>query len=90
MLFLLQVLLDSLKEVTDLKMLIYHEGEIVTLKKPHACGENKWKILKKGVDIKLQCEGCGKIVSLERIEFERRIRRVLLETGKWIAIVNRE
>ncbi|NLM06949.1 MAG: DUF951 domain-containing protein [Tissierellia bacterium] len=73
-----------------MKILKYFEGEIVTLKKPHACGENRWKILKKGVDVKLQCEECGKIVSLERIEFERRIRRILLDTGKWIAIVNRE
>ena len=33
----------------------YKKGDIVTLKKEHPCGENKWEILRTGVDIKLQC-----------------------------------
>lgn len=71
-------------------ILKYYENEIVSLKKPHPCGENKWKILKTGVDIKLECVGCGRTVFLERIEFEKRLRRVLTEDGKWISILNRE
>ena len=70
-------------------MLKYSVGEIVKLKKPHACGANEWEILSTGIDIKLKCNECGKLINLPRLEFERRLRRVL-ESGKWIAIVNRE
>lgn len=70
-------------------ILKYEVGETVTLKKPHACGENKWKILRTGVDIKLECLGCSRLVLLERPEFERRVRRVLVG-DKWVALINRE
>lgn len=70
-------------------MLKYEVGETVTLKKSHACGENQWKIIKTGVDIKLECLGCSRLILLERPEFERRLRRVLVD-GKWIAVINRK
>lgn len=70
-------------------ILKYEAGETVTLKKPHACGENKWRILRTGVDIKLECLGCSRLIFLERPEFERRVRRVLVGE-KWISIVNRD
>ncbi|MDU3125588.1 MAG: DUF951 domain-containing protein, partial [Finegoldia magna] len=33
----------------------YKVNDIVTLKKGHPCGENKWEILRTGADIKLKC-----------------------------------
>ena len=30
-------------------------GDCVVMKKPHACGENKWQIIRVGVDIKIKC-----------------------------------
>lgn len=49
-------------------------GDVVRLKKPHACGENHWEITKLGMDIGLLCAGCGRKVRLERYEFDRRFR----------------
>ena len=66
----------------------YKKGDIVTLKKEHPCGENKWEILRTGVDIKLQCTGCLKQVWLTRIEFEKRIRKIKTIDGKFISIVH--
>ncbi len=68
-------------------ILHYEVGDIVTLKKGHPCGENKWEVLRTGVDIKLKCRGCERQIWLTRIEFEKRVRRILVDE-KWISIVN--
>lgn len=49
-------------------------GEIVKLKKAHACGTNAWRITKTGMDIGIECTGCGRRVRLMRSEFDRRFR----------------
>ncbi len=68
----------------------YKVNDIITLKKGHPCGENKWKILRTGVDIKLQCLGCDKIVWLNRLEFNKRIRKIQDKDGKFVSIVHYE
>lgn len=68
-------------------ILKYELGDTVSLKKGHPCGENKWEILRTGADIKLKCLGCERQIWLTRIEFDKRIRKILVE-GKWISIVN--
>lgn len=68
----------------------YKLNDIVTLKKGHPCGENKWEILRTGVDIKVKCLGCDKQIWLTRIEFEKRLRKIQNEKGKFVSIVNYE
>jgi len=69
-------------------ILHYDVGDIVTLKKGHPCGENKWEILRTGVDIKLRCLGCDRQIWLTRMEFEKRVRKILVGEDKWISIVH--
>lgn len=66
----------------------YAVGDEITLKKGHPCGANEWRILRTGVDIKLECLGCGRKVWLTRIEFDKRIRKIRTPEGKWISIVH--
>ncbi|MDU5587961.1 MAG: DUF951 domain-containing protein [Finegoldia magna] len=68
----------------------YKVNDIVTLKKGHTCGENKWEILRTGADIKLKCLGCDKIVWLTRLEFNKRIRKIQDKNGKFVSIVHYE
>ncbi|MDU5236974.1 MAG: DUF951 domain-containing protein [Finegoldia magna] len=68
----------------------YKLNDIVTLKKGHPCGENKWEILRTGADIKLKCLGCDKIVWLTRLEFNKRIRKIQDKNGKFVSIVHYE
>ena len=56
-------------------------GDRVRLKKPHACGENLWEIVRVGADVKLKCTGCGRVVMLDRLEFMKRAKK-LLPSGK--------
>ena len=44
----------------------YKIGDIVQTRKTHPCGENKWEIIRVGVDFKLKCLGCGHVVMLQR------------------------
>lgn len=44
----------------------YNVGDIVETKKVHPCGNNKWKIIRVGVDFKLKCLGCNHLLILER------------------------
>ncbi len=55
----------------------YSLGSIVQMKKGHPCGENKWKIVRVGVDIKIECLKCGRTVMMPRIEFNKKIKKVI-------------
>ena len=50
--------------------------DIVIMKKPHACGSNKWKITRVGVDIKIKCIGCGHEIMMDRLEFIKKLKGV--------------
>jgi hypothetical protein len=56
-------------------------GDVVRLKKPHACGANEWEVTKLGMDIGLTCVGCGRKVRLMRAEFDRRFRGFVRRAG---------
>ncbi|MBD5432451.1 MAG: DUF951 domain-containing protein [Lactobacillus sp.] len=56
---------------------MYHLADIVQMKKPHACGENKWEILRMGADIRIKCMGCGHIVMMSRGDFNKRLKKIV-------------
>lgn len=55
----------------------YALGSIVVMKKPHPCGENKWEITRLGVDIKLRCTACSRTIMMDRLEFEKKLKKVV-------------
>lgn len=57
-------------------------GDILTMKKPHPCGEKRWQVLRIGMDFKLRCLGCGHEVMGERRKFERNIRAITRKDGE--------
>ena len=44
----------------------YNIGDIVRTKKQHPCGNKEWEITRVGVDFKLKCTKCGKIILMPR------------------------
>ena len=54
----------------------YNIGDKVRTKKQHPCGSKEWKITRVGVDFKLECLGCGKVVVLPREKAIKAIREV--------------
>lgn len=59
----------------------FSEGDKVTLKKSHPCGSYDWKLLKNGVEVTIECVGCGRIVKIKRTEFNRRIKSIEKDGG---------
>jgi len=53
-----------------------HEGDELTLRKSHACGGNRWRILRVGADVRIRCCACGRILWLPRAQLEARIRQI--------------
>jgi len=53
----------------------YNEGDIVVMKKPHPCGENRWSITRYGADVKLKCEKCSRIIMMERPKFLKQVKK---------------
>ena len=52
-------------------------GTIVTMKKGHPCGANEWEVVRLGADIKLKCCNCSRIVMMPRIEFNKKMKKIL-------------
>ncbi len=59
-----------------LKGTVFHVGDIVTMKKNHPCGSNRWEILRTGMDFGIKCCGCGHFVMIPRPRFEKAVRTV--------------
>lgn len=49
----------------------------VIMRKPHACGTNLWTITRMGVDIKIKCKNCGREIMMDRLEFQRKLKKVV-------------
>ena len=51
-------------------------GEVLVMKKNHACGEKRWQCLRTGADFRLKCLGCGHELMIPRFKAEKNIRNV--------------
>ena len=43
-------------------------GDVITTRKTHPCGSSEWTVIRTGADIKIRCNGCGRIVMLDRYD----------------------
>ena len=49
-------------------------GDLLTLKKPHPCGCDKFEILRVGSDIRIKCTSCARDLDIAREKLEKRIK----------------
>ncbi|MDD2469482.1 MAG: DUF951 domain-containing protein [Bacilli bacterium] len=57
----------------------YKLDSIVMMKKSHPCKNNLFRIVRMGVDIKIKCLNCGRSIMLNRIDFDKKIKKVMEE-----------
>lgn len=57
----------------------YKLNDIVIMKKQHPCGTNKWQIIRVGADIKIKCLHCGRSIMMPRIEFNKKLKKIVEE-----------
>ena len=55
----------------------YKVGSIVMMKKQHPCGTNEWEIVRVGADIKIKCQNCGRAIMIPRIEFNKKLKKII-------------
>lgn len=55
----------------------YKLNDIVVMKKPHACQTNEWQITRMGVDIKIKCINCNREIMMDRLEFEKKLKKII-------------
>lgn len=60
----------------------YELGSIVEMKKQHPCGCKTFEIIRTGVDIKIKCTNCGRTIMLSRVDFNKKIKKVLEEENE--------
>ena len=51
-------------------------GDVVTMKKPHPCGDKRWLILRIGADFRMRCLGCVHEMMAPRFKIEKNIRNI--------------
>ena len=59
-----------------MQILKLQPNSIAELKKPHPCGEKRFRILRVGSICRIVCLGCGRDMDLDRIKLERAIKRI--------------
>lgn len=55
----------------------YKENDVLEFKKPHPCGGKRWKVLKYGVDCKLECTTCNHQIVLSRVEISKKLKKII-------------
>ena len=49
------------------------------MKKGHPWGTNLFEIIRLGAEIKIRCINCGRVIMLSRVDFNKKIKKVLEE-----------
>ncbi len=50
--------------------------DILEMKKNHPCGSRTFRVLRIGMDFRLQCTGCGREMMIPRLKAEKNIRKI--------------
>lgn len=58
---------------------VFHAGDILHMKKPHACSKSaaEFLVLYVGSDVKVKCLSCGREMLLARVKLEKSIKTIL-------------
>ena len=51
-------------------------GDVLELKKPHPCGDKRFRVMRVGSEVRIICLGCGRDMVLERVKLERASRKL--------------
>ena len=57
-------------------------GDTLLMKKPHPCGENRFTVLRVGMDFRIRCLSCGREVMVPRAKVEKSIKKILREPSE--------
>ncbi|MEF9983833.1 MAG: DUF951 domain-containing protein [Oscillospiraceae bacterium] len=56
-------------------------GDILIMKKNHPCGENKFLVLRSGMDFRIRCTNCSRELMVPRSKIEKNIKSIIRKDG---------
>ena len=56
----------------------YEINDIVEMKKQHACGTNRFKIIRMGADISIKGENWHRVIMIPRQTFNKKLKKILV------------
>ena len=51
-------------------------GDTLISRKKHACGGDRWTVLRAGADFRIRCESCGRMILMDRETVLRNMREM--------------
>ncbi len=57
----------------------YKLGSKIIMKKDHPCKTNMFEIVRLGADIKIKCIKCERTILMDRIDFNKKLKKVVEE-----------
>lgn len=55
----------------------YYVGDVVKMRKPHPCGGEEWEVMRTGVDFRIKCLTCGRVLMIPRPKFEKSVKKIV-------------
>lgn len=55
----------------------YRIDDVLEFKKSHPCGSNQWKVIRTGVDMKLECLGCKRVIMIPRVDLNKKVKKII-------------
>lgn len=49
-------------------------NQIITSKKTHPCGSDKWQVVRVGADFKIKCMGCGHVIMVDSAKIKKMMK----------------
>ena len=60
-----------------MKIVRFSVGDTLIMRKPHPCGNNRFRVARAGSDVRIICLGCSRDVTVERLNLEKNIKTVI-------------
>ncbi|WP_041274711.1 DUF951 domain-containing protein [Desulforamulus reducens] len=61
----------------------YQVGDVVKTRKTHPCGCDTWEVMRTGVDFRIKCQKCNRVLMLPRPKFEKSVKAVISSQGDY-------
>lgn len=59
-------------------------GDIIQTRKQHPCGNNRFEIMRTGMDFRIKCLECSKQIWISRPKLEKRIKKIEKNEGWYL------
>ena len=60
-----------------MKIVRFSVGDTLIMRKPHPCGDNRFRVARTGSDVRVICMKCSRDVTVERLKLEKNIKTVI-------------